>query len=550
MKVIVMLQVILATFIFIVSTFSMYAMEPVSVVLQRERVLALKKLCRAAIVQNIQSSHDLEKFAEGKTQYHLLPQEAHDKIAKKLPGRPRIQRYIDKVCGNYLDIVHNPNHKLGQCIVPRSSKVRELIDINSGQSLYTFDNPDTVDICFSDDGKRLCITYYNHFLDNRNGLGSNNTEIVYFKKTFKKGLGYCLEYVPQWTGFSHYTIFTSHKNECIIRPADRSYTLLDIISGDELYKGMQKIRECTQKNWLLLLQNNILRIIDRSANNEILTLEDTKDFVLNYNGTQLFRVRIDCLGELIDLDIQKVLLTVELSDRSLIWKNHFSSNGRYCLLVNADSTVSLLDLTDLSRGVKKIVDDPFHLNFSDKGNYLHLKRWHWRNGEDNNPGTIITIYIKVEDLFNADVKEDVSIEEICQLNSALISDRLSHKLLSPDEKYLCKISEHNVEIIAIDSGDTLLNISHVFNCCHPSSSCLFSSDSKRLLFLPHPKIVDAKTPIIYLDNDLTIDQFLLQQLIITHQMTQQQINDNEYLCDVYNSLSAEQKKYFAEHVFH
>ena len=195
-----MLQVIFVTFIFILSTFSMYAMEPVSVVLeQNERVLALKKLCHAATVKNIQTPEELEKFAAGKTQYHLLPQDIHDEIAKKLPGRTRIHKHIDNVYGDYLDIVHNPNSQCGQCIVTRSPYVKALIDINSGQTLYTFDSLNIKRILFSDDGKRIRIHYYNHFLDDRNGLVSNNNEIGYFKETFKKGFGYCLEYVQQWT---------------------------------------------------------------------------------------------------------------------------------------------------------------------------------------------------------------------------------------------------------------------------------------------------------------------------------------------------------------
>jgi hypothetical protein len=64
---------------------------------QCNTVASLKKICINAVAQIIQSPEELENFVQEKTKYHLLPNELRNKIASKLPARPRTCSYMPPI---------------------------------------------------------------------------------------------------------------------------------------------------------------------------------------------------------------------------------------------------------------------------------------------------------------------------------------------------------------------------------------------------------------------------------------------------------------------
>lgn len=508
---------------------SVQGMEIVSEPLADRKVSSLRKLCRDAIVKNIQSPEELDKFAKGDSKYYQLPQEARDKIAKKLPGRPHRECRIQRNC-QVKKVVCNEN--LQKCMILGDDKV-DLVNSRTGSTLYSFDAPGAVGILLSPDGKK-------YFLQCKGAHSScvRYGEICYFNQDgfVRNRIDKCL-----------FASFSPTGNELILQQAN-GLSLWDIDSSLMVCSGFQNIQFCSAGKRLLMRARCITHVIDNYKKGMLLNLGDSDDLLLRLiktfenfitsDGKKLFRQKINDLyqqrfqGELYDVDSGEIVLIPLLYQ---VTKNPFSPDGNYLLFSHNNESY----LWDVRSG-KKIVtfgNDGMEPEFVLGGKYLFIKTPKQRS-HVKKYGCVISVDELIAYVAENE-KEEIAIEDIPK--KAETHD--CHNLLFPPfGHYVVHRLDKQVWLI-----DLLQNKSVLLK--KKATRVIFSVYGQMLLL--QKKCGDNKhcIDIIRFDNDLTIEQFLLKKLIIVNALTEQQVITDNYLCSIYNSLSSVQKKHFVKQVF-
>jgi hypothetical protein len=527
----------------------------------KREIPSLKKLCFQQAVKNINSENELEKFSLGNTHYHLLPGDLRDALVQKLPGRVAAPR---KTCALHSfdgDTFH-PYDACQLCIVsPENENVKVLKSLESDQVLYYF-TEDLHSIRFSKDGSRIFLKYFD-----------NGERGAYAGKVgdFITDSNSKIHYVCDWIGKTKKNPLTNNNNELLL-VADNGVSLFDIAQDKMLYENVTDIQECTKKNWLLVLQDKVLCIIDRTTKELLYTFTGTKQFIISPRGTMLFRETVDGKAELINLWLDlshSVALTLNsIAEFSSEYFSHnvFSEDDNYFLMhvntaVDNSSFLngmprqkiyfSVYTCSDLQQKsfCHNCYSRNYTMKFAAKGKYLHFK-------EESK-----SVFVNMHNLFHSNVEftrwknwdpNELSKQVNGSYNDARYNiGRFIHHAISPDGNYMCKVrAGYNKEGQGEGSVcwiDTNTN-KPVFEWKDANNlrDGVFSPQGG--FFLLRSYIMGVHAQLFTISKDLTIDQFLLKKLIIERGIHKSMICETAHLNAVYESLTEEQKAYFDGYV--